>query len=208
MRPIYNFFFKLTLIIGIVLALSGCAKPMPKNIENICNMFQEYPGWYKEAKKVEKKWGLKPSILMAIIYQESHFRSDAAPPRKKLLWIIPWKRPTSAYGYSQAVKGTWRDYKRETGQDGASRNAFNDAADFIGWFTYKAHQKAGIPMDDAYDLYLAYHEGIGGYLRGSYRNQAWLIKVAQKVQRHADTYHIQLEQCGPSLQGKPWWDKF
>ena len=51
---------------------------------------------------------------MAIIRQESSFDPNAAPERNKLLGFIPWKRPSSAKGYAQAVEGTWEEYKKET----------------------------------------------------------------------------------------------
>ena len=32
----------------------------------------------------------------------------------------------------------------------------------------------GVPLHDAYNQYLAYHEGKAGYARGSYRGKSWL----------------------------------
>ena len=57
--------------------------------------------------------GSEPSTLMAIIRQESSFDPNAAPDREKILGIIPWKRPSSARGYSQAVDATWDQYKKK-----------------------------------------------------------------------------------------------
>jgi hypothetical protein len=203
-------FIRLTfiaLILASVFGLSSCAKSPPGNIENICSIFKEYPSWYWDAQGVQKHWGLQESVLMAIVYQESRFHADAAPPREKLLWIIPWKRPTTAYGYSQAVKGTWKHYVQETGKDHwwTSRSAFGDAADFIGWFTHRAHVRAGIPMSNAYEQYLAYHEGITGYQQRTYLKKKWLIGVARKVQSRAWLYHRQLVACRSSLPTRSWW---
>ena len=116
-----------------------------------------------------------------------------------------WKRPTSAYGYSQAINGTWKRYKKDTGSNWVSRGAFDDAADFIGWFTYRAHKRAGIAMTNAYALYLAYHEGIGGYQKRTYLKKPWLISVAKRVQQRAWVYRSQLLRCESSLPTKPWW---
>lgn len=187
---------KLSLFIVIfgLLVLSGCATSPPKNVENICSIFAEYPDWYEDAKHAEKKWGVPIPVLMSIIYQESSFNGTAKPPRKKLLWIIPWKRPSSAYGYSQALKNTWKDYERHIGRDG-SRSAFDDATDFIGWYSNQVHKKCGIPPTNAYALYLAYHEGLGGYERRTYLKKPWLIRVARKVSKRADTYKRQLQKC-------------
>jgi hypothetical protein len=68
---------------------------------------------------------------MSFVYQESSFQSDARPEREKLLGFIPWFRPSTAVGYSQALVNTWEDYKDETGNTRASRKDFADSADFI-----------------------------------------------------------------------------
>ena len=67
--------------------------------------------------------------------------------------------------------------------------------DFIGWYANQAHRRAGIPRSNAYDLYLAYHEGIGGYQRKTYLRKAWLMPVARKVANRAQTYRSQLAYC-------------
>ena len=56
-------------------------------------------------------------------------------------------------------------------------------------------EKAGIPRSDAYSLYLAYHEGIGGYKRKTYLQKPWLIQVAHKVKARSQLYQAQLNQC-------------
>ena len=50
-------------------------------------------------------------IQLAFIKFESDFHWLAKPKRQKLFKIIPFKRPSSSFGYSQAVKGTWKQYK-------------------------------------------------------------------------------------------------
>lgn len=204
-RRIQHLIAAFIVLIAFCVSLTGCTKAPPQHIQNICSIFKEYPSWYWDASATRKKWGLPISVLMAIIYQESHFRADAAPPREHILWIIPWKRPTSAYGYSQAVDGTWARYQKETGHHWSSRDAFGDAANFIGWFAHRAHKRAGIAMNNAYGQYLAYHEGVGGYIQGTYRRKAWLIDVARGVQRRAWVYRSQLLRCESSLPKKPWW---
>jgi hypothetical protein len=132
---------------------------------------------------------------MAIIHQESKFNARARPPRRKLLWIIPWKRPSSAYGYTQALHSTWSYYKKNGGGWLASRKSFSDGVDFIGWYANQAYIKARIPRTDAYLLYLAYHEGIGGYQRRTYLRKSWLIQVARKVRMRSQIYAMQLNSC-------------
>ncbi|MBN1684040.1 MAG: transglycosylase SLT domain-containing protein [Gammaproteobacteria bacterium] len=189
----------------ILFIFSSCTTPPPHHVENICSIFRQYPDWYWNAQKVEKRWGLPIPVLMAVVYQESRFNATAKPPREKLLWIIPWCRPTTAYGYSQALKETWYLYKRDTGHNGADRDTFADAVDFIGWYANLAHRRVGISKANAYQVYLAYHEGTGGYAQKTYLKKSWLIQVARNVQRRAWIYRTQLDQCRTSLPTKPWW---
>jgi len=194
------------LSIGLILfAITACTTTPPNNREDICSIFRQYPDWYWSAEKVEKKWNLPINVLMAIMYQESRFSQSAKPPRGHILWVIPWFRPTSAFGYSQAVKSTWMRYKRATGNAGASRDSFADAADFIGWYSQIAALRLGISKANAYTVYLAYHEGMGGYEHGTYKRKKWLIAVAKKVQRRSWLFKTQLLKCRGNLPNKPWW---
>lgn len=199
---------KLIKLLGLscFLLLVSCATtPPPSNVENICRIFQQYPDWYWDAKHTQDKWGIPIPVQMAIIYQESSFNAKARPPRRKLLWVIPWKRPSSAYGYSQALKNTWKDYEKTNGVS-ATRSAFDDASDFIGWYSAQACRKLGISPNNAYALYLAYHEGLGGYARHSYLRKPWLIKVSHKVSNRAQIYRSQLSHCETSIPKNHWWN--
>ncbi len=183
----------------------GCTRPPPRNNKNVCSIFKQYPSWYWDASKVRKRWGVPISVQMAIIYQESRFQATAKPARKKILWVIPWTRPTSAYGYSQAVDGTWKRYQKHTGKHGADRDTFSDAVDFIGWYASLVHRRLGISKRNARDLYLAYHEGLGGYSSGSYLKKQWLVRVANGVSTRAAIYRKQLLICEKKLPQKSWW---
>ncbi|MFA5959100.1 MAG: hypothetical protein WC785_01115 [Tatlockia sp.] len=188
---------KLLLTVFCSFLLLSCVSKPPRNVDNICHVFKEYPRWYRDAEDVETRWLIPVSVQMAIIHQESKFDSQARPQGRKLLWVIPWRRPSTAYGFSQALKSTWRLYKKASngGRILASRDVFGDAVDFIGWYANQAHRIAGIPQTDAYRLYLAYHEGIGGYQRKTYLQKPWLVLVAHKVKARAAIYQAQLNQC-------------
>ena len=180
--------------IGVVLLiLSGCATlPQPHKVDNICHIFRQYPKWYYDTQEVARRWRVPIAVQMAIIHQESKFDGDAVPPRIKLLGLIPWMRPSTAYGYSQALDGTWSLYRRSRGGLFARRADFGDAVDFIGWYANQAYIRARIPRTDPYQLYLAYHEGVTGYMQGTYRHKPWLMSVARKVERRAQIYQSQL----------------
>lgn len=186
----------------LLLALAGCATSPPSDVNDICAIFEEKGGWYDDAADARKRWGSPISVMMAIMHQESKFVSKAKPPRKKIFGFIPGPRPSDAYGYSQALKSTWKVYEKSAGRYGADRDEFDDAIDFIGWYNYQSYKRSGIARNDTYRLYLAYHEGQGGYNRGSYRGKPWLQDVARKVERRADVYGRRLTVCEEDLKDR------
>ena len=191
---------RLLLLLCCAVLLSACTASQPKDVNDICAMFKEKDDWYDDAADASDEWGSPIPVMMAIMYQESRFQAKAKPPRKKILGFIPGPRPSSAYGYSQAKKSTWKDYKRSAGRYGSDRDDFADAVDFVGWYNYQSYKRSGISRKDTYRLYLAYHEGHGGYNRGTYRKKKWLTDVARKVERKASTYQQQLAGCEKDLK--------
>ena len=189
-------------VICTALGVKGCASQPPARQENLCSIFAEQPKWFKAAAKSERRWGVPVAVQMAFVQRESSFDSKARPPRGKLLGVVPWKRPSSAYGYAQATNSTWDAYKRATRSPLADRNNFADAVDFIGWYNTVSHNKLGIAKTNAEQLYLAYHEGQGGYARGSYRKKPNVQRYANQVAQRAVHYQTQLNGCRKKLQRK------
>ena len=183
-------------LILFLFVVTACSS-IPDNTSNSCKIFDERYLWYKHSKKVEQKWGTPIHIQLAIIKMESDFDWLAKPPRKKLFKIIPFKRPSSSFGYSQAVKGTWEQYKNETGNKLATRARFKDSVDFIGWYTNKSKKILKIPLNDAFNQYVAYHEGWGNYK--NFRNNKNIISLAKKVEKQSKVYKNQLSKCSKSL---------
>ncbi len=183
------------------LILSSCSS-IPKNTADSCSIFSERYLWYKYAKKTEKKWGTPIYIQLAIIKMESDFDWLAKPGRTKIFKIIPYKRPSSSFGYSQAVKGTWKQYKNETGNKFATRTRFKDSVDFIGWYTNKTEQILKISKKDAFKQYIAYHEGWGNYK--NYRKKQKVILLANKVKVQSNKYRSQLKKCEKNLNRKKY----
>ncbi|MFT4058232.1 MAG: hypothetical protein QM652_01640 [Legionella sp.] len=192
------------IILLVFVPLSSCVTPPPSDLNNVCRIFREYPKWYAHAKDVERRWLVPVPVQMAIIHQESKFQSHAKPPRTRFLGFIPWSRPSSATGYAQALHGTWKEYKQNNGGLFSSRHSFADGVDFIGWYANTAHRRAGINRADAYSLYLAYHEGVGGYMRKTYLRKSWLMLIARKVKARSQSYAMQLNSCRASLRRHSW----
>ena len=190
----------------VVALLPACVTSPPKQVDNVCHIFREKSGWYGDAKESRARWGVPVSVSMAFMHQESRFVATAKPPRKKLWGVIPGPRPSDAYGYSQAKDSTWEWYQRSTGNYGADRDDFGDAIDFVGWYNNVSHKELGIDKQDAFRLYLAYHEGHGGYRKQSYRSKDWLVDVARKVDRQARRYNSQLQECSEGLEPRGWFD--
>jgi hypothetical protein len=176
--------------------LVSCAsnKP-PRQADNLCDIFDEKGDWFDAAQVSEARWGAPIPVKMAIMWRESSYRHDAEPPDDHILWVVPWGNVSSAYGYAQALDGTWGDYQKATGRGWADRDEFDDAIDFIGWYMSETNRRAGVSMNDAYGQYLAYHEGITGYRRGSYVNKPGVQRAARQVARQAEAYQRQLSVC-------------
>jgi hypothetical protein len=190
------FKFKNIFFIILIVLISACSS-IPQNTSSSCSIFNERYLWYKHAKSTEKKWGTPIYVQLAIIKMESDFDWLAKPPRHKLFKIIPFKRPSSSFGYSQAVKGTWEQYKNETGNKLATRVRFKDSVDFIGWYTDKTESILKISKKDAFRQYIAYHEGWGAYK--NYRNNQKVMGLAKKVKKQSDKYRSQLKKCQKRL---------
>ena len=182
-------------LILFTLVISACSSKQPSSPDNICKIFSEKAEWHKAASNMQNQWGTPLYVPMAIMYQESGYRSDAKPPMQYFLGIIPTGRASSAYGFAQAKDETWSDYKKENSEIWSSRDNFADAINFIGWYTNKTAQVNGIPKTDAYNQYLNYHEGWGGYKRGTHKQKAWLMAAAQKVDERAKRYSMQYQNC-------------
>ena len=189
------------LLLLIFFLISACSS-IPKNTSDGCLIFSERYLWYKHAKKTERKWGTPIYIQLAIIKMESDFDWLAKPKRQKIFKVIPYKRPSSSFGYSQAVKGTWKQYKEETNNRFATRTRFKDSVDFIGWYTNKTEKLLKISKKDAFRQYIAYHEGWGNYK--NYKSNQKVILLAKKVQNQSHKYKRQLEKCSRSLNRKKY----
>jgi len=186
-------------VILIVLLVASCGAriggPPPDNLDDACEIVQDRPHFARAFRATERRWGVPSHVLMAIIYQESKFDGKARTPFRWTLGIIPMGRISSAYGYSQALDGTWDEYRDKTRRFAARRNDIYDATDFMGWYMDKSSEKLGISKHDTRNQYLAYHEGRGGYARRSYRAKPWLLRVADKTEARARMYEEQLRSC-------------
>ena len=194
----YRVNFSRTVTVCVLGTVAGCATP-PSRINDICAVFDQRDGWVtnwrSSAQRVESKYGVPVPILMATVRKESGFKGNARPPRRKLLGFIPWKRQSSAYGYSQALDGTWSQYVSETGNWSARRTNFADSVDFVGWYHSKSADTLGIARNDPYNLYLAYYFGWSAYKRGDWRSNSGMQNYARDTANMANTYAAQLQSC-------------
>lgn len=182
--------------VGALALLAGCAS-QPTRINDVCAVFEQRDGflnnWRSSAEDTSARYGVPVHVLMATVRKESGFQSNARPPRKTMLGFIPLGRESSAYGYSQALDGTWATYKAETGNFGARRSNFDDAVDFIGWYHSRSAAALGIDPADTYRLYLAYYLGWSGYKRGNW--EPGIDKIARDTEAMALSYAGQLNNC-------------
>ena len=190
---------KLNLIYFLIFFLIASCSSIPKNTLNACSIFSEKYLWYKYSKKSSEKYGAPVHIILAFVNKESGFNRWAKPKRKKLFKVIPYKRPSSSFGYSQAVNKTWELYKVETNSPLALRARFKDSVMFIGWYIRKTNKINKIPLNDSYRQYLNYYLGWGAYAKKTYKTDKKAIIYAKSVQKKSKIYRNQLKECQKSL---------
>ena len=188
---------KNAILLALLLTLVACGRnySAPRNLDNACSIVNERPEYLRAMRAAEREWGVPVHVQMATIYQESRFIGDARTPHRYALGVIPMGRQSSAFGYSQALDGTWEDYQRSTRNRSARRTDIGDATDFMGWYMAQTRERNGIALTDARNQYLAYHEGHTGFARGSYNSKPWLLRVASEVSARAQTYQLQVANC-------------
>ncbi len=190
--------FRAFLLIMLVASCGGGSSKSspPRNLDDACSIVRQKPDYLKAFKRVERRWDIPVHVQMAIIHQESKFDGDARTPLRYTLGVIPMGRQSSAYGYSQALDGTWEEYQEEQGKRRAKRDDIADATDFMGWYMNNTRERTGVALTDARNQYLAYHDGQTGYLRGTHNSKPWLISVAARVADRSEMYKRQLATCG------------
>ena len=195
---------KIKLLYFVILSLLVSCNSIPKNTENACSIFSEHYFWYKYIKNSSEKYNVPVHIILAFVNKESGFNRYARPERTKLFKIIPYKRPSSSLGYSQAVKKTWEQYKNETNNPLALRTLFKDSVMFIGWYINKTNKINKIPLSDSYRQYLNYYLGWGNYTKKTYKTDKKAIIFAKSVEKQSKIYKSQLRECQESLSKKKY----
>jgi hypothetical protein len=188
---------------ALSLFAAACANLPPRQLDDLCGLFAEKPEWRVAAQRSHERWGVAPSISMAILHQESRFRAKARPGWRFALGVIPVGAASSAYGYGQVQDAAWSDYRDRTGNRHAQRDDFADVIDFVGFYSDVLARSAGIAKHDAFHLYLGYHEGPTGYQRRSFDQKPWLFGVARKVADRAAFYQQQATACPLPVRSEP-----
>ena len=194
-RKINNF------LLVLLFFLNACSS-VPKHPQNACKIFGQNYLWYKSTKKSSETYGAPIHIILAFVNKESGFNRWAKPKRTKLFKIIPYKRPSSSFGYSQAVKKTWELYKKETNNPLALRTRYKDSVMFIGWYMKKTNKINKIPLTDSYRQYLNYYLGWGSYAKKVYKTDKNAIIFAKSVEKQSKIYKSQLKECQKNLNNK------
>lgn len=195
-------FLAAALAASLFLAACATAPPTASEQDNVCEIFDGRKSWYRAAARAEDRWGAPVAVQMAIIKQESGFDREARPARgdRRFLGLVRGRRPSSAYGYAQALDGTWDEYRNATGNRDADRKDFSDSVDFVGWYIARSSRLTGIAPGNARAQYLAYHEGPGGYSSGGWQSDRALIAVADRVAADAGRFERQLDGCERRLK--------
>ena len=189
--------------IFIFLFFASCSS-IPKHPANACKIFSEKYLWYKHIKQSSETYGAPVHIILAFVNKESGFNRWAKPKRTKLFKVVPYKRPSSSFGYSQAVNKTWELYKTETNNPLALRTRFKDSVMFIGWYMQKTNKINKIPLSDPYRQYLNYYLGWGSYKNEAYKTDKKAVIFAKSVEKKSKVYKNQLRECKENLDRKKY----
>jgi hypothetical protein len=190
--------------VGAGLFVQACAALPPRNPDDLCAIFAQHRSWHEAARSSYARWGVPEPVILAVLHQESRFRAAAKPGWRRVLGLIPVGRLSNAYGYGQVKDGTWTDYRRSTGRSFAERDDFADVVDFVGWYGDVIHRTTFVAKDDAFHLYLAYHEGPAGFRGRSFEEKPWLLGVARKVHSRASLYASQYAACREPADDGVW----
>ena len=181
-------------ILILLFFISSCSS-VPKYPQNACKIFGQKYLWYKSAKKSSDTYGAPIHIILAFVNKESGFNRWAKPKRNKLFKIVPYKRPSSSFGYSQAVNKTWDLYKNENKKPAALRISFKNSSDFIGWYFWKTNKINKVSLKDTRNMYLNYYLGWTAYKNKAYEKDRKAIILAKNVEKQAKIYKNQLREC-------------
>ena len=96
-------------LLVLVAACGSANYSAPRNLDNACSIVKQRPTYLKAMQRTQRKWGVPVHVQMATIYQESKFIGNARTPHQYVLGVIPMGRQSSAFGYSQALDGTWTE---------------------------------------------------------------------------------------------------
>jgi len=193
-------FYKTNKFILIVLFFLTACSSVPKYPQDACKIFSEKYFYLKYSREASKKWGVPISSILAVINKESSFKRFAKPKRKKIFKIIPYRRPSSSLGFSQAVNKTWELYKKENKKPRALRISFKNSSDFIGWYFWKTNKINKISFTDTRNMYLNYYLGWQAYKNKAYKTDKKAIIFAKNVERQAKIYKNQLQECKSILK--------
>ncbi len=184
---------------SIFFLIISCSS-VPKYSQNACKIFSEKYFYLKYTRDASKKWGAPISSILAVINKESGFRRFAKPKRTKLFKIIPYRRPSSSLGFSQAVNNTWDLYKKENNKPAALRVSFKSSSDFVGWYFWKTNKLNNISFTDTRNMYLNYYLGWSAYKNKAYKTDKKAIIYAKSVEKQAKIYKNQLRECSSVLK--------
>ena len=183
------------LIFLIIFFLIASCSSVPKYPQNACKIFGEKYFYLKYTRAASKKWGVPISSILAVINKESGFRRFAKPKRTKLFNIIPYRRPSSSLGFSQAIVKTFDLYKKENNKPLALRISFRYSSDFIGWYFWKTNKINKVSLNDTRNMYLNYYLGWQAYKNKAYQTDKKAIIFAKSVEKQAKIYKSQLQEC-------------
>ena len=110
-------------------------QPAVSSMENACVLLSQRPHWAEALDATRIRWHIEPWQVLAFMHQESRFNPTAMST-------------SQAYGYAQVKQPTWKWYQMKRGRQNVSRERFDDAVDFIGWYANQNVIRNGVDLND------------------------------------------------------------
>ena len=166
--------------------------PSQQEVADACLLLKQNRPWHEALRDTARNWGAPMGFQLAVIKQESSFDGERPAASRRPPMVRARRRRTRVIGQglqpgARIPRGRCTRRRPATGAPAATTSA--TSSDFIGWYFSTTGKRTGLGQFDYKGHYLAYHEGAGGYLKGTWTRPSagWSIPPPASPSRPAAT---------------------
>jgi hypothetical protein len=139
-------YFLLVVAAGLLAACGGGNYSAPRNLDNACLLAGASGVLQRDGAGGATAGACRSTCRWPPSTRKAGSSAMRGPPHVYRLGIIPMGRMSSAYGYSQALDGTWAEYQRETGTPLRPAHRYRRRLGFHGLVHDPHGERNGIPL--------------------------------------------------------------